>query len=160
MSAIATVEGYPSARVISPRPSAPPLVTSESESDVGGWVNSKGKTIALMENNRAANQAATSSTQSPRFGRTLSSGGQMALRQHAFCQKTVIKPETCEPCGKRIKFSKMALKCRDCRATCHPECKDKVPIPCVSTGTPSNKNHMVSSITTCTQLQQHNNGNF
>jgi len=61
----------------------------------------------------------------------------MAMRHHAFCHKTVIKPETCEPCGKRIKFSKQALKCRDCKATCHPECKDKVPLPCVMPGTPS-----------------------
>lgn len=127
----------------------------ESESEVGGWVGldnklqQKGRSSpahVLFENNRAANQqqvVPTTSTQSPRFGRTLSSGGPMAMRPHAFCQKTVIKPETCEPCGKRIKFSKLALKCRDCKATCHPECKDKVPIPCVSTGTPSNKNHVV-----------------
>lgn len=85
----------------------------------------------------------SSSGQSPRFGRTLSSGGPMAMRPHAFCQKTVIKPETCEPCGKRIKFSKPAYKCRDCRATCHPECKDKVPLPCVVSGTPISKTQMV-----------------
>jgi Rac GTPase-activating protein 1 len=70
----------------------------------------------------------------------------MAMRPHAFCQKTVIKPETCEPCGRRIKFSKLALKCRDCKATCHPECKDKVPLPCVNTGTPSNKTQMVTAL--------------
>lgn len=114
----------------------------ESESELGGWMNlDKGTTSSavLIENQR--NLPTNMSTQSPRFGRTLSSG--VTIRHHAFCQKTVIKPENCEPCGKRIKFSKLALKCRDCRATCHPECKDKVPLPCVSTGTPSNKQQMV-----------------
>ncbi|XP_021949051.1 rac GTPase-activating protein 1 isoform X2 [Folsomia candida] len=121
-------------------PSAPPLPSSESESEAGGLLTHQKSPVThqLIINN----EAASSSTQSPRFGRTLSSGGAMAMRPHAFCQKTVIKPETCEPCGKRIKFSKLALKCRDCKATCHPECKDKVPLPCVVTGTPSNKTQM------------------
>ncbi|XP_067301077.1 rac GTPase-activating protein 1 isoform X2 [Pseudorasbora parva] len=35
----------------------------------------------------------------------------------------VIRPETCIPCGKRIRFGKMAVKCRDCRVVSHPECK-------------------------------------
>ncbi|XP_051761057.1 rac GTPase-activating protein 1 isoform X1 [Ctenopharyngodon idella] len=43
--------------------------------------------------------------------------------QHVFQQKTVIRPETCVPCGKRIRFGKMAVKCRDCRVVSHPECK-------------------------------------
>ncbi|XP_028847238.1 rac GTPase-activating protein 1 isoform X2 [Denticeps clupeoides] len=43
--------------------------------------------------------------------------------QHVFLNKTVIRPETCVPCGKRIRFGKMALKCRDCRVVAHPECK-------------------------------------
>ncbi|KAK3717524.1 hypothetical protein QZH41_013796, partial [Actinostola sp. cb2023] len=34
-------------------------------------------------------------------------------------------------CGKRIKFGKLALKCKDCRAVCHPDCKDTVPLPCI-----------------------------
>jgi Rac GTPase-activating protein 1 len=25
----------------------------------------------------------------------------------------------------------VALKCRDCRTSCHPECKEQVPLPCV-----------------------------
>ncbi|XP_026127835.1 rac GTPase-activating protein 1 isoform X1 [Carassius auratus] len=43
--------------------------------------------------------------------------------QHVFQQKTVIRPETCVPCGKRIRFGKLAIKCRDCRLVSHPECK-------------------------------------
>ncbi|KAA0715908.1 Rac GTPase-activating protein 1 [Triplophysa tibetana] len=43
--------------------------------------------------------------------------------QHVFQQKTVIRPETCTPCGKRIRFGKIAVKCRDCRVVSHPDCK-------------------------------------
>ncbi|XP_076857298.1 rac GTPase-activating protein 1 [Brachyhypopomus gauderio] len=43
--------------------------------------------------------------------------------QHVFLPKTVIRPETCMPCGKRIRFGKVAVKCRDCRVVAHPECK-------------------------------------
>ncbi|XP_067141380.1 rac GTPase-activating protein 1-like [Centruroides vittatus] len=75
--------------------------------------------------------------------RPFSSAGKLNNRAHAFCTKTVIRPETCSPCGRRIKFYKQALKCQDCRATCHPECKDKVPLPCVPVShTPTNKGTM------------------
>ncbi|KAL0963751.1 hypothetical protein UPYG_G00310490 [Umbra pygmaea] len=47
-----------------------------------------------------------------------------ALR-HFFLTKTVIRPENCVPCGKRIRFGKMAVKCRDCRMVAHLECKAK-----------------------------------
>ncbi|KAK6466871.1 rac GTPase-activating protein 1 [Huso huso] len=60
------------------------------------------------------------------------------IRLHEFVSKTVIKPESCVPCGKRIKFGKLALKCRDCRVVAHPECRDRCPLPCIPslTGTP------------------------
>ncbi|XP_013780451.2 rac GTPase-activating protein 1-like [Limulus polyphemus] len=75
--------------------------------------------------------------------RHFSSAGKLNNRAHVFCTKTVIRPETCLPCGKRIRFYKQAMKCQDCRATCHPECKDQVPLPCVpTTHTPTNKGPM------------------
>ncbi len=43
--------------------------------------------------------------------------------------------ERCSPCGKRIKFGKSVLKCRDCAAVCHIECKHDVPMPCVANAT-------------------------
>ncbi|XP_034178181.1 rac GTPase activating protein tumbleweed [Osmia lignaria lignaria] len=57
-----------------------------------------------------------------------------SARGHSFIAKTVIKPEICTPCDKRIRFGKVALKCKDCRATAHTECKDLVPLPCIPTG--------------------------
>ncbi|XP_069828262.1 rac GTPase-activating protein 1 isoform X2 [Dendropsophus ebraccatus] len=55
------------------------------------------------------------------------------MRLHEFVSKTVIKPESCVPCGKRIKFGKLSLKCRDCRVVAHPECRDRCPLPCIPT---------------------------
>ncbi|KAM9856316.1 rac GTPase-activating protein 1 [Aulostomus maculatus] len=60
------------------------------------------------------------------------------VRAHEFVSKTVIKPESCVPCGKRIKFGKISLKCRDCRVVSHPECRERCPLPCIPNmgGTP------------------------
>ncbi|KAJ0064834.1 hypothetical protein NL108_016402, partial [Boleophthalmus pectinirostris] len=55
------------------------------------------------------------------------------VRLHEFTSKTVIKPESCVPCGKRIKFGKISLKCRDCRVVSHPECRERCPLPCIPT---------------------------
>uniref|UniRef100_A0A673WYY8 Rac GTPase-activating protein 1 n=1 Tax=Salmo trutta TaxID=8032 RepID=A0A673WYY8_SALTR len=38
--------------------------------------------------------------------------GNGSVRNHEFVSKTVIKPESCVPCGKRIKFGKISLKCQ------------------------------------------------
>uniref|UniRef100_A0A8C5GYH8 Rac GTPase-activating protein 1 n=1 Tax=Gouania willdenowi TaxID=441366 RepID=A0A8C5GYH8_GOUWI len=59
-------------------------------------------------------------------------------RLHDFISKTVIKPESCVPCGKRIKFGKLSMKCRDCRVVSHPECRERCPLPCIPNpiGTP------------------------
>lgn len=59
-----------------------------------------------------------------------SNGG---VRLHDFVSKTVIKPESCVPCGKRVKFGKISLKCRDCHVVSHPECRDRCPLPCIPT---------------------------
>uniref|UniRef100_A0A4W5LVC7 Rac GTPase-activating protein 1 n=1 Tax=Hucho hucho TaxID=62062 RepID=A0A4W5LVC7_9TELE len=57
--------------------------------------------------------------------------GNGSVRNHEFVSKTVIKPESCVPCGKRIKFGKISLKCRDCRVVTHPECRERCPLPCI-----------------------------
>ncbi|XP_018567297.1 rac GTPase-activating protein 1-like [Anoplophora glabripennis] len=63
------------------------------------------------------------------------------LRQHCFQQKTVVMPGSCTSCEKRIRFGRSALKCRDCRAMCHLECKDFLPLPCVpAANTPGQRN--------------------
>ncbi|XP_054598342.1 rac GTPase-activating protein 1 isoform X2 [Nothobranchius furzeri] len=52
--------------------------------------------------------------------------------KHTFLSKTVIRPETCTPCGKRIHFGKMAVKCRNCHVVAHPGCKQKLSDSCFS----------------------------
>ncbi|KAK7111103.1 rac GTPase-activating protein 1-like isoform X2 [Littorina saxatilis] len=63
--------------------------------------------------------------------RKASSAGRGLNRVHVFISRTVIKPTVCVPCGKNIRFGKVAMKCKDCRASCHPECKEKLPLPCI-----------------------------
>ncbi|XP_028854919.1 rac GTPase-activating protein 1-like [Denticeps clupeoides] len=53
-----------------------------------------------------------------------------STRAHIFSSKTVIRPETCTPCGKRIKFGKLSLRCRECRIVAHVECRNRCPLPC------------------------------
>ncbi|ELU10445.1 hypothetical protein CAPTEDRAFT_161236 [Capitella teleta] len=71
-----------------------------------------------------------SSLNTPDIRRQNSAGGLNKL--HSFVNKTLLKPvEACNPCGKKMKFGRPIAKCRDCRATVHPECKDLVPLPCI-----------------------------
>lgn len=56
--------------------------------------------------------------------------------KHVFFSKTVIRPELCYCCGKRMRFGKAVAKCRNCRVVVHPECKSKCPMGCSSTGPP------------------------
>uniref|UniRef100_T1J3P9 Uncharacterized protein n=1 Tax=Strigamia maritima TaxID=126957 RepID=T1J3P9_STRMM len=66
--------------------------------------------------------------------------GNLCKRPHDFVSKTVIKPEKCVTCDKRIKFGKLALRCKDCRMTCHVDCKEQSPLPCTPvSGTPGAK---------------------
>jgi len=55
---------------------------------------------------------------------------------HTFAQKTVLKPERCFICLKRIKFGKTCLKCAGCRVTVHSECAEKAPPLCVRSMSP------------------------
>uniref|UniRef100_A0AAX7T168 Rac GTPase-activating protein 1 n=1 Tax=Astatotilapia calliptera TaxID=8154 RepID=A0AAX7T168_ASTCA len=93
------------------------------------WTRSRRKTGKMSQpaNPELEMKAAPSTPQS--------NGG---VRLHEFVSKTVIKPESCVPCGKRIKFGKISLKCRDCRVVSHPECRERCPLPCIPNlgGTP------------------------
>lgn len=85
---------------------------------------------------RELEQYTSPKKETPQMQRIISHNGAGPAKKdkkHTFCSKTVIKPESCQPCNKRIKFGKLALKCKDCRAVCHPDCKDQLPLPCVPT---------------------------
>ncbi|XP_076743888.1 rac GTPase-activating protein 1 isoform X2 [Maylandia zebra] len=59
-------------------------------------------------------------------------GRDQKASKHTFVSKTVIRPETCTPCGKRIRFGKMVVKCRNCRVVAHPECRQKFADGCTA----------------------------
>ncbi|KAG6449021.1 hypothetical protein O3G_MSEX005828 [Manduca sexta] len=68
------------------------------------------------------------------------------LRQHCFVAKNFYKRETCGPCGNTIKFAKSGLKCENCRAQTHPECRALLPLPCVPPAPARRHNNQVGSI--------------
>ncbi|RZF44502.1 hypothetical protein LSTR_LSTR002275 [Laodelphax striatellus] len=68
-------------------------------------------------------------------------------RTHNITTKNVLKPENCDPCGKKIKFGRTALKCLDCRTVCHMECRDQLSLPCIPPGnvtTPKGNSQMMA----------------
>lgn len=64
-------------------------------------------------------------------------GNSAAAGKHVFFSKTVIRPELCYCCGKRMRFGKAVVKCRNCRVVVHPECQSKCPLSCSPTGPPT-----------------------
>ncbi|XP_053129896.1 rac GTPase-activating protein 1-like isoform X2 [Hemicordylus capensis] len=53
------------------------------------------------------------------------------LQSHHFTSKTVIRLESCAVCRSRLRFGKVALKCRPCQLLIHPECKDRCSSLCI-----------------------------
>lgn len=53
-------------------------------------------------------------------------------------------PTNCSYCNKRIRFGKNAVKCKECKALCHLECKANLPLPCIPVlNTPNTRNGLV-----------------
>ncbi|XP_028654371.1 rac GTPase-activating protein 1 [Erpetoichthys calabaricus] len=109
------------------------------------WTRSRRKTANLqgwndsvLPENITVSRGLQKKSDVDRLNQTNTPQSNGSMRLHEFVSKTVIKPESCVPCGKRIKFGKVALKCRDCRVVTHPECRDRCPLPCIPllTGTP------------------------
>lgn len=87
----------------------------------------------LSQQHRAVNGRTPNTPGTPVRSQTPTDGRSSGRKpkNHDFVSKTVLKPESCKPCGKLIKFARVALKCKDCRAICHTECKKLVPVPCI-----------------------------
>nr|XP_020821728.1 rac GTPase-activating protein 1 isoform X2 [Phascolarctos cinereus]XP_020821729.1 rac GTPase-activating protein 1 isoform X2 [Phascolarctos cinereus]XP_020821730.1 rac GTPase-activating protein 1 isoform X2 [Phascolarctos cinereus] len=102
------------------------------------WIRNRRKTGTLQPWNSDSTLASRQMESMPETDSSSTPQSNGGMRLHEFVSKTVIKPESCVPCGKRIKFGKLSLKCRDCRVVAHPECRDRCPLPCIPTltGTP------------------------
>ncbi|KAF7994421.1 hypothetical protein HCN44_003893 [Aphidius gifuensis] len=76
-------------------------------------------------------------------------------RSHKFgTRTTVLKTDRCAPCGKKIKFSNVAVKCRECKAVAHPQCKDLLPLPCIPVGnTPTLRAGVTGTIADYTPIE-------
>ena len=66
-------------------------------------------------------------------------------RPHHFVHKNNFRSETCGPCQHRIQFGKLCYKCSECGGVSHPQCKDKLTLPCVPPGKASTKTGPKSS---------------
>lgn len=69
-------------------------------------------------------------------------GQDVVREEHTLVERTVIKPEKCVACSKRIKFGKICLKCLHCKVSLHMECKDmagtcSIPTPTKVSSIPS-----------------------
>ncbi|XP_075216302.1 rac GTPase-activating protein 1-like [Lycorma delicatula] len=136
-TASSVIETYPSSTSIIPplkpvTPSAPQMSTDsgESENDENQKFNSE----------HGKNNVGLQSPGSNLFPFNMN---MVNTRTHSLISKTIIKPEACYPCGKKIKFGKIAYKCTDCKSLCHVECKDKLRTPCIplGSGTPTSKDN-------------------
>ncbi|KAK2099716.1 Rac GTPase-activating protein 1 [Saguinus oedipus] len=102
------------------------------------WTRSQRKTGTLQPWNSDStlnSRQLEPRTETDNVGTPQNNGG---MHLHDFVSETVIKPESCVPCGKRIKFGKLSLKCRDCFVVSHPEHWDCCSLPFIPTliGTP------------------------
>lgn len=113
----------------------PPPPTPTSSTPTTALASSATTTAPKYSSGSAPNTPVTQRrgkvSASANMPRRSNSAEKLLSRQHTFCPKTVIKAETCGPCGKRIKFYKTVYRCSRCNATCHPECKHQVPLPCI-----------------------------
>ncbi|CAE1297942.1 RACGAP1 [Acanthosepion pharaonis] len=85
------------------------------------WTLRPGQTPrSRKRNSKSSHQRTQSDSDSP-FLRKANSASSGLNKIHIFMSKTVIKPEYCQPCGVKIKFGKMAMRCKECKIICHPE---------------------------------------
>ncbi|XP_054826826.1 rac GTPase-activating protein 1-like isoform X2 [Eublepharis macularius] len=103
------------------------FTTVRGSSDESGGCSSQGDSHAISTEIRAEGKGAQgcfSSTPSPPRGAP-------PHQQHHFTSKTIIRLETCSACKSRLRFGKVALKCRPCQLVVHPECKEHCPSLCM-----------------------------
>ncbi|KAL0274175.1 UNVERIFIED_CONTAM: hypothetical protein PYX00_006658 [Menopon gallinae] len=109
--AFSKIETFPERNEMSLKPSAPPETSSETDSEISEAVQQIPQTP--IPNVYSSNKLFT--------------------RSHCFRNKTLLKPsEDCAVCLKKITFSNKISFCADCRVVAHPECRDKIPLPCIT----------------------------
>lgn len=94
------------------------------------WTRSRKRSVAptWADTTTTESETASEAPTTPVPGQQTSRG--TGGKKHHFIPKTVIKSESCAPCGRRTKFGKVVLRCQDCRLVSHPECRERCPLPC------------------------------
>ncbi|KAK2722054.1 hypothetical protein QYM36_002563 [Artemia franciscana] len=88
---------------------------------------------------RRASSTSTPTSTTPGFIRAMNSASKLNNRSHSFMTKTLFKNEVCTYCGRKMRFGTTVLKCVDCRAFVHTDCKTKLPLPCIAVSTTPSK---------------------
>nr|XP_056707573.1 rac GTPase-activating protein 1-like [Euleptes europaea] len=70
--------------------------------------------------------------------------------QHHFTSKTTIRLESCAVCKSRLRFGKVALKCRPCQLVIHPKCKEHCPSLCMPGAHPRMKEGVLADFASST----------
>lgn len=110
-----SIDGPP---ILSPPPPPPPYTASQSDA------MKTPVSVAMKKVFGSANSDAIA----------VSAVHRINMRSHSFVNKNFIMPESCSWCSKRIGFGRSVLKCLDCQMIAHPECSDKITLPCVPSG--------------------------
>ncbi|KAF4532223.1 hypothetical protein B566_EDAN004309 [Ephemera danica] len=92
-----------------PTPSAPPMpLESDGSSEDSFWqrAGNKGGLVGPAGDVMQPQMSLPPATLNRNYN----------ARNHVFCTKNIIRPESCGPCGRKIKFAAKVMKCVDCRA--------------------------------------------
>lgn len=95
--------------------------------------------IVSLERNEESDDKKIVERRNEEANNCFSAVDQINARMHSFVSKTNIMPDTCSWCSKKTGFGRMVLRCVDCNSIVHPECRDKIPLPCIPMGTPTKK---------------------
>lgn len=102
--------------------------------------------LSIRNNTKSATLSGRSATNLVKSVSNVSSKSPAIMKQHSFISKKQFTPDVCGPCGGKIKFFKVVLKCENCGVVSHPECKDLCPLPCVKIRVPNVRSNLKKTI--------------
>lgn len=102
--------------------------------------------VSLKNNPRSATFSAKSAANLMKSVSNVSNKSPAIMKQHSFISKKQFTPDICGPCGGKIKFFKIVLKCENCGVVSHPECREMCPLPCVKIRVPNVRSHLKKTI--------------
>lgn len=102
--------------------------------------------LSIRNNPKSATLSAKSAASLMKSVSNVSNKSPAIMKQHSFVSKKQFTPDVCGPCGGKIKFFKVVLKCENCGVVSHPECREMCPLPCVKIRVPNVRSHLKKTI--------------